>query len=69
VIDNKINDYNVTGKFLTANTSNTEDSGGLVDFLSNGFKLRLTSANFNGSGITYIYAAFAENPFNYSRAR
>ena len=33
------------------------------DFLSNGFKLRQTSGSFNGSGNTYIYMAFAENPF------
>jgi len=34
--------------------------------LSNGFKQRDTSANRNGSGNTYIYMAFAENPFTTS---
>ena len=40
-----------------------------IDFVSNGFKLR-TDAAFdpNASG-TYIYMAFAENPFKYSNAR
>jgi hypothetical protein len=33
------------------------------DKLSNGWKLRGTTAYFNASGGTYIYAAFAENPF------
>jgi hypothetical protein len=30
---------------------------------SNGFKQRASSAEFNGSGASYIYMAFAENPF------
>jgi len=34
-----------------------------ADILSNGFKLRLTDGQINASGGTYIYAAFAENPF------
>jgi len=35
-----------------------------VDFLSNGIKIRDTSSDLNGgSGQTYIYMAFAENPF------
>jgi hypothetical protein len=34
-----------------------------MDFLSNGFKLRVGDIYQNGSGSTYIYMAFAENPF------
>ena len=34
-----------------------------IDFLSNGFKMRSTDGGANGSGQTYIYMAFAENPF------
>ena len=34
-----------------------------VDFLSNGFKARTGRAGVNASGSTYIYMAFAENPF------
>jgi hypothetical protein len=49
-----------------AETSNSENYG---DFLSNGFKLRATNGNFNGSGYTYIYMAFAENPLKFSNAR
>jgi hypothetical protein len=39
------------------------------DILSNGFKCRTTNGNTNASGGTYVWAAFAEAPFNYSRAR
>jgi hypothetical protein len=46
--------------------SNAENYG---DFLSNGFKLRYTNGNFNASGGTYIYMAFAENPFKNALAR
>jgi len=35
-----------------------------LDFLSNGFKLRLSDAGFNGSE-KYTYMAWAENPFKY----
>jgi len=34
-----------------------------IDFLSNGFKMRSTDGGANGSGSSYIYMAFAENPF------
>ena len=40
-----------------------------MDFLSNGFKLRVISTARNASGGTYIYMAFAENPFKYANAR
>jgi len=40
-----------------------------VDFLSNGFKIRGTDQNYNGNENNHIYAAFAESPFQYARAR
>jgi hypothetical protein len=40
-----------------------------VDFLSNGFKHRTGHVARNGSGNTYIYAAFAEHPLKHARAR
>ena len=62
--------YNVSTNYLVANTTGTETTGQLIDFLSNGFKIRVAvSSAINGSGTTYIYAAFAENPFKYSLAR
>ena len=61
--------YNYTAGTLSANSSANENPGGDCDFLSNGFKLRVTNTNANGSSDTYIYAAFAEFPFQYARAR
>jgi hypothetical protein len=61
--------YNVNTPRLTANSPAAEDSYGATDFVSNGFKLRDTDVSWNGSGATYIYAAFAENPFKYANAR
>jgi hypothetical protein len=40
-----------------------------MDILSNGFKLRSTNSGTNFSGATYIYMAFAENPFKNALAR
>ena len=67
--DSSRDTYNVVGNLLDANLSNAEASGqSAVDFLSNGFKNRSSSVG-NASGQTYIYAAFAENPFKYANAR
>ena len=62
VEDNKRNNFNVVDKYLLPNTSATEGTLGLVDFLSNGIKIRTTDNSHNGSGNTYIYMAFAEQP-------
>jgi len=69
--DTARSDYNVSTKRLYANSSDAEvsDSTMQIDCLSNGFKIRNTGGNVNGSGDTYIYAAFAESPFAYARAR
>jgi hypothetical protein len=69
VIDTSRDPYNTTGYDLTPNAASAEGSGYTVDFLSNGFKIRLTATRINASGGTYIYAAFAENPFKYALAR
>lgn len=56
---------------LYPNLSNAEDLGAAAaeDFLSNGFKLRATWQDMNQNGATYIFMAFAENPFKNSLAR
>ena len=55
---------------LWADTSAAEGTGNYTfDLLSNGFKLRSSGVNENASGNTYIYMAFAENPFKLSLAR
>jgi len=55
---------NVVQQELFADTSSAEntESGGRVDFLSNGFKHRNSGGTGNTSGATYIYMAFAESP-------
>jgi hypothetical protein len=40
-----------------------------IDILSNGFRLIGNDIAINENGSTFIYMAFAESPFNYSRAR
>jgi hypothetical protein len=67
LMDNKRNTFNVLNKVIYPNLSNAEDTTGAtsntIDFVSNGFKSRGTNGQSNGSGSTYIYMAFAENPF------
>jgi hypothetical protein len=63
---------NLNDLFLKPNTSDSEQSGSTnnpIDLLSNGFKIRWSTANSNASGETFIFAAFAESPFQYARAR
>ena len=69
IFDASRNPYNEVDKELFTHSSNGEGTNSDVDFVSNGFKLRTTSGNNNTSGGTYIYMAFAENPFKYSNAR
>jgi hypothetical protein len=68
--DTSRNTYNPSGLTLQANTAAVEGNNTpTLDILSNGFKLRSTYSSYNTSSATFIYAAFAENPFNYSLAR
>jgi hypothetical protein len=57
--------YNLANKRLFPNQSVAEDTSvnGSIDILSNGFKQRGSDTLTNASGGTYIYMAFAENPF------
>ena len=66
IIDAKRNSSNLVNKQLSPNANSSESTSPAYiasDFLSNGFKLRTSEAEGNGSGHTYIYMAFAENPF------
>jgi hypothetical protein len=71
VYDTARNTYNTCETILYPNLSNAEavSPSSDIDILSNGFKLRDTNGDLNGNGYTYIYAAFAENPFKYANAR
>ena len=58
--------FNVVDDFLYPDTSDVETTGNAnqsLDFLSNGIKFRGNGASSNGSGIVYLYMAFAESPF------
>ena len=63
--------YNLVDSDLSAEDSRAEATGSTrgMDWLSNGFKLRSSFGSRNGSGVTYIYLAFAEQPFKYANAR
>jgi len=69
ILDFKRDTYNVSGKQLFPNQSDAEASYTVCDLLSNGIKMRNTFGDTNGSGSTYIFAAFAEHPFKYANAR
>jgi hypothetical protein len=65
--DNKRGSSNVINAILQPNLSDAESTSGReIDFLSNGFKLRNSNSQNNLSGGTFIYMAFAENPFTTS---
>jgi hypothetical protein len=65
---------NTNDQVLNPYSSAAESSGSsygnplAVDFLSNGFKIRGTQNANNNSGSTFIYMAFASNPFKNSNA-
>jgi len=63
MVDSKRETYNGATKTLFADLSNVESSTYTVDLLSNGFRPASDHSIFNQNGGTYIYMAFAENPF------
>jgi len=69
--DNKRLGYNTNGYYLLPDGTWVEGTGAdnRFDLVSNGFKVRDGNQSLNVSGGTYIYAAFAENPFKNSLAR
>ena len=69
MMDSARNTYNVANLRLFANLSNADNTQDILDFTSNGFKLRTNNTSENTSGDTYIYMAFAENPFKNALAR
>ena len=65
--DSVRNTFNIVTNTLLADTAGAETSASSVNILSNGFQC-VSSTVVNASGGTYIYAAFASNPFKYSNA-
>ena len=73
ILDSKRRTFNPRGpsSSLYANLNSVENTFGNatgVDFLSNGFKIRDELSYVNGDGNDIFYMAFAESPFQYSRA-
>jgi hypothetical protein len=66
--DSKRSPNNEMKDALLANDSLNELHDREIDFLSNGFKLRANDGNYN-QNYTYIFMAFAEQPFKFSNAR
>jgi hypothetical protein len=73
IYDTSRNTFNFVDSDLAANNSNAENgtvASESFDILSNGIKIRsVINGEFNVNGGTYIYMAFAENPFKNSLAR
>ena len=67
IYDAKRNPFNIVNARLSANNNDAEYSGTSgnehCDFLSNGWKWKTNASDQNVDGGTYIYMAFAENPF------
>jgi hypothetical protein len=69
IYDTARDPYNATNDLLQANLSNASATSLPFDILSNGFKIRTSNVGANTNAATYIFAAFAENPFKYALAR
>ena len=63
LVDNKRSPFNIVNDLLYPDSNSAEYDTDHCDFLSNGIKMRADDASFNADGGTYIYAAFAEQPF------
>lgn len=76
IYDTARNTENLVTLKLAPNNSQEENGSSIggttfntIDILSNGFKLRSTNVDSNQSSVLHIFAAFAESPFKYARAR
>ncbi|MCK5307928.1 MAG: hypothetical protein KAJ73_04885, partial [Zetaproteobacteria bacterium] len=64
------NNDNIPSKLVpSTNGAESVTLTNYLDMLSNGFKIRSSSDTINLNAVTFIYMAFAESPFKYSRAR
>jgi hypothetical protein len=63
MFDNKRNPHNTVSQRLWANENTTESGTQVIDFISTGLKIGAANSYWNASGGSYIYLAFAENPF------
>ena len=71
IVDTSRTPYNSCDDLIWSSSSQAEDTTNTNwarDILANGFKIRGSHAAVNGSGSTFLWAAFAENPFKTARA-
>ena len=64
--DNKRSTFNPVDDYLEPSTNAAESANSnwaIIDFVSNGFKVRNGDISYNQSSYNYIYIAFAEHPF------
>ena len=61
--DAKRSPVNPVDDSVYPDTNGAENTNHIMDFLSNGFKIRDSDGTINSTGNTYIYMAFAEQPF------
>jgi len=60
IFDTKRNTFNIMDKYLRPNNVGGTVTNAVIDFVSNGFKLRSSAGSFNPSGGTAIYMAFGQ---------
>lgn len=60
--------FNVNNKQVYPPYTSAEQTGGDIDILACGFKVRVAELEVNTSGGTYIFMAWAKNPFKYAPA-
>ena len=63
MFDSKRPGFNVTNDYMHLNTADAETDEDSLDLLSNGFKIRSSGTDRNGSGNKLIFFAWAKNPF------
>jgi hypothetical protein len=70
LLDNKRDSFNVVDDLQIPNLALADITPAVAtDFVSNGFKVRNDDAGANTSAESYIFMAFAENPFKFALAR
>lgn len=69
ILDTVRNTYNTVDLALFPNTPDPEYPYSYLNILSNGFSISNVGSGINSAGQTYIYMAFAENPFKNALAR
>ena len=68
LVDDKRIGYNPENEYIEVNNANAEGTVNMFDLVSNGFKNRDRTADPNVAE-TYLYIAFASQPFKYANAR